>query len=528
MLQYEMTVKNYRCFSDASPARFVISNGMIAFLGANNAGKSALLKMFQEFRNVWATASQGNFQQSFIANPCHVHDSEEIFYDGNERDISVEIKMLGGVETPVQGVFHARKVILTCSRATASSGNFRWVTKLYLTDDAPDASNDPRVRGISGPIFELNDSSQISIANFLDLFKILAGSLYIGPFRNAITVGAGTHYDVAVGESFITAWNDWQNGVSKRSNVAISRVVENIRKIMGFRQLSIMASMQTKTLQLSINDRPYKLSEVGSGLAQLVMVFGSALIKRPSIIFIDEPEMNLHPRLQLDFLLNLAAYASEAVVFATHSIGLARSAAERIYTVTRSGDGSTVAAYEKSAHPLEMLGELSFSSSREFGAESLLLVEGTSDVKVMQQFLRKVGKDHKVVVLPLGGNSLARGGVQHELAELLRVTDKVAAVVDSERETADAPPSRERQDFFEMATGLGFKVHLTERRATENYFTGEAIKLALGDGFEGLAPYERLNEAKNGWAKSENWRIAKEMPLEALENTDIGGFLKDL
>jgi len=51
-------------------------------------------------------------------------------------------------------------------------------------------------------------------------------------------------------------------------------------------------------------------------------VLGNAALKKPSFILIDEPEISLHPSLQLKFLMKLAGYASEGVVFATHNIGL--------------------------------------------------------------------------------------------------------------------------------------------------------------------------------------------------------------
>ncbi|MGT2473677.1 ATP-dependent nuclease [Paraburkholderia terrae] len=380
--------------------------------------------------------------------------------------------------------------------------------------------------GLKAPLHEARRFVQARLIR--NLFQILANSLYVGPFRNAITVGAGNHFDLTVGETFINTWNDWQNGPSKASNRAINVVTDNIRRVMGFSQLSITASLQAKTLQLNIDNRPYKINEVGSGLAQLVVVFGNAMIKKPTIVFIDEPELNLHPRLQLEFLTNLASYASYGVVFATHSMGLARSAAERIYTVSRDERGSLISVYEKTVDLVEMLGELSFSTYRELGAAKLLLVEGTTDVKVMQQLLRKVGKEHEVVVLPLGGNSLARGGVEHELAELKRVAKNIWAIVDSERDSDGAAADPARVAFESLCQRLGYKVLLTERRATENYFDDRAIKAALGQSFSALGHFDRLKGHANPWSKADNWRIAQELDWSAVKGTDLGKFVDEI
>ncbi|MEM5403897.1 AAA family ATPase [Paraburkholderia unamae] len=535
MIKYQFTVKNFRCFSDKNPARFSISRGMVCFLGVNNSGKSALLKMFQELRGIWSylgSYSGSGGSPLVDMQIVHVLDQQEIFHDRNSRPLTIEVEIVGAPDRTAPDVNTVTRIVLIGSRDRIETHNtVSWsVTyfagKQQIENNAQAAS----VTGVDNTqsIFFVSSQGKFNLALLQEFFRILTGSLYIGPFRNAVTVGAGTHFDLQIGENFITTWHEWQNGINKKHNRAITTVTENIRRVMGFEKLSITASTQTKTLQLNIDDRPYKLNEVGAGLAQLIVVFGNALIRSPSIIFIDEPELNLHPSLQLEFLTNLASYASYGVVFATHSIGLARSAADRIYTVLNEKDGSIVNLYEKNVSPVEMLGELSFSSFRELGAEKLLLVEGPTDVKVFQQFLRKAGKDHLVVVLPLGGNSLARGEVAHELGELLRITNNVAAVVDSEREMAGGPPIEARTEFAEVCENLGFKILLTERRATENYFDDEAVKNALGSSFSALGHFDRLSESANGWAKADNWRIAMEIDWDRLKETDLGKFIDAL
>jgi ABC-type cobalamin/Fe3+-siderophores transport system ATPase subunit len=505
---------------------------MTGLLGVNNSGKSALLKMFQELRQVFASASAytGVGGAEAFASPFnHVLDQAEVFFDGNDRPLSVEIEIHGVPEGLSGNRRTMRKVQLACVQGQ-NRNPYAW-SLTYFEGNSPidwtgqtlsKSGDDPAVVQIPG----LNFFYTMSAVK--EMFEVFSKSLYIGPFRNAITVGAGSHFDLAVGETFINAWNDWQNGSDKSHNRAINVVTDNIRRVMGFDRLSITASLQNKTLQLNIDNRPYKLNEVGSGLAQLIVVFGNALIRKPTIVFIDEPELNLHPRLQLEFLTNLASYSSHGVVFATHSIGLARSAAERLYTVSRASDGSKIEAYEREVSLVELLGELSFSAYREMGAEKLLLVEGTTDVKVMQQLLRKAGKERSVVVLPLGGNSLARDGVEHELAELKRIANDISAIVDSERDSEGAPAATVRSGFEATCRGLGYRVLVTERRATENYFDDAAVKAALGASFSAIGPYDRLKGNPNAWAKADNWRIAQEMDWSNLRLTDLGRFIDEL
>ena len=47
-MRIELTLKNYRCFPDISPARIVIEDGKwTAFVGVNNSGKSSLLRFIK-------------------------------------------------------------------------------------------------------------------------------------------------------------------------------------------------------------------------------------------------------------------------------------------------------------------------------------------------------------------------------------------------------------------------------------------------------------------------------------------------
>ncbi|NJK91715.1 MAG: ATP-binding protein, partial [Blastochloris sp.] len=49
-MNLEISVKNYRCFNDLAPARLKLQRGISALIGANNVGKSTLLRLFYELR----------------------------------------------------------------------------------------------------------------------------------------------------------------------------------------------------------------------------------------------------------------------------------------------------------------------------------------------------------------------------------------------------------------------------------------------------------------------------------------------
>lgn len=278
-----------------------------------------------------------------------------------------------------------------------------------------------------------------------------------------------------------------------------------------------------------MDGRSYTLPELGSGLTQFFLVLANAATKDPSYILIDEPELNLHPALQLDFLTTLTSYARKGVLFSTHSVGLARAIGDRVYSVQKgSGKPSEVSSYEETPRLSQFLGELSFSSYKELGFDGILLVEGPTEVRTIQQLLRLYGKDHQVVLLPLGGSSLINEKAEPHLHEIKRISANVTALIDSERSALGEPLAADRAAFVQKCGQANVRCKVLDRRAIENYFSDKAVKRVKGEKYRALEPYELLKVVSPAWAKAENWRIAREMSYEELQTTDLGQFLDSL
>jgi ABC-type branched-subunit amino acid transport system ATPase component len=526
----KITLKNYRCFPDSRPAQFEIGHGFTAMVGTNNSGKSSLLKFFPEFRALFQfmTSFSGNFMQALQPNsPAGLElrfilDVAEIFTNTNPRDLSMSFEVAADQGQPPRGP--VPEGILVTVPKSSNSFQARIVMNLGQLEQGQFIVDESLARrNVAGQILA-------DLGPYFSEFRALAETLYIGPFRNAINVGTKTDYfDIQVGASFIGRWRSLKTGNDKRGNELIMRITEDIARIFDFEQLEIDASDDGQTLQLFINRKSYKLPELGSGLTQFILVLGNAAIRQPSYILIDEPELNLHPSLMLDFLTTLGSYTKRGVIFCTHNIGLVRAAADRIYSLRKIAEGETqLTEYEATPRLSEFLGEMSFAGYRELGGERVLLVEGPTDVKTLQQFLRLHKKDHKVVMLSLGGASMINARSEDQLHEIKRISANISALIDSERDVQGAPLSPERQSFVEACANAGISCHVLERRATENYLSDRAVKQIKGDAYRSLHSFEKLKDASPTWAKSENWKIAREMTLNDLENTDLGSFLRSL
>ena len=519
----DITIKNYRCFSDSDPVTISIRDGFTAFVGVNNSGKSSLLKFFYEFRDLFrrlsrranlAAASNGGFNS--FTRATSVSDDGEMFCNTNDRDM----EMVFAFPEYAPRIL-AKKDICVGVVVAVVRGTTSW-----------------RIKAVHG----LGEGQKFSIIetdgqNTLPLifeeiareFVALSNTMYLGSFRNAINVGSNQEYfDMQVGQAFIEQWRAYKTGSVRQQNEDAYRLTEDIRRIFAFDDLEINSADSEGTLQVFADAKSYRLNELGSGLAQFIIVLANVAIQKPSFVLIDEPELNLHPSLQLDFLTTIGSYARSGTLFGTHSIGLARAAADLVYSVQKIGARSKISPLESTTNPSEFLGELSFSGYRELGFDRILLVEGAKEVRTVQQFLRHLHKDHQIVMLPLGGSQLINENAAAELEEIKRIPPNISALIDSEKDSLDAQLDPVRSGFTEVCKDAGIDCHVLVRRAIENYFSESAIRKVFGKKYRSLNPYELLKGATLGWSKTDNWRIAREMDFDDIKDTDLGKFLESL
>ncbi|MGA2285133.1 MAG: AAA family ATPase [Dehalococcoidia bacterium] len=527
-MDVDLTLKNYRCFPASSPLRVSLRSGFTALVGANNSGKSCLFRFLFEFRNLFKMLSSdrrvlrdalNGSVQSF--EPVGTSDLTEIFCNRTRGDLEIRFDFSRSAENDrASGAPFPQSAKITVPRNT---GNWSFSIGDRVIEPSPTLN-------LAEDYVLTREGAQLSdLSAVADFCNGLAKAIYIGPFRNIVNLGSNeAYYDMRVGQGFVNAWHSFQTGRVKRHREAMDALTEDIRTVFGFKRLSIVSG--ENTLQLTIDGKTFSLIEVGSGMAQFILVLANAVIAEPSYVLIDEPELNLHPSLQTTFLDTLYKYTTHGVIFSTHSIGLARAVADRIYAFQQVGGGeSRVKEFEDSPGFLsEFLGELSFSAYRELGFEKLLLVEGRHDMNTVRQLLRLWGKDQQFLVLHLGGDALINGDSEIELQELKRVCDNIVAVIDSERTAPGEALSPRRQAFVDLCSKVHIPCSVLERRATENYLSDRAVKAVKGPKYSALDPYEPLKSAALPWAKHENWQIASEMTRDDLKGTDLGGFLESL
>lgn len=379
-LSVAITLKNYRCFPDEAPATFVLEDDFTAFVGPNNVGKSTLLKFFYEMRRVFETLNNVAPLRNALREPgsvqanvefYDVRDQMECFSVVNSRPMTIELSL-----SVARQLFPTPDLEIRISRE-------RELSMRFLVHGAElqrqDTNDDGTVTTMSGNL-------EFDLGPYLALFRIFAGSVYLPAQRNAVSASGGRYGDLSIGTAFVGSWRDMKLGdTNRRLNNAAQDLTEEIRKVFGFEKLEINPNADASNLTATIDGRMYRLEEVGAGIAHFIICLAFIATKLPRIVFIDEPEANLHPKMQMELLTGIATRAEHGVVFATHSIGLVRASAARAYSLRPVRHGvAQVTEFGDARSLSEQLGELSFSAYQELGFKKLLLVEGSTETSTLR------------------------------------------------------------------------------------------------------------------------------------------------
>src|SRR5258707_3457418 len=336
----KITLANYRCFADTDPLRMEFTSGFTALVGPNNSGKSSLLRFFIENRPLFGQLLNPSYLNLITRGVLEqaayfVEDSTEIHCDLNDRRTRLELEFLTNetFNEPriAKGIFY---------RDRDSS---KWTGQFFANTSLAPCYSDSTALRVLLPQRAPKDCPAVNLKPLNDFLITVLNAVYIPPFRNAISENASEYYDMAIGSKFVELWHSWATGGEKAKNNAIIRVQEDIERIFGLGRLEVSATPDMKALHVTVDRKPYKLREMGAGLSQFILVLGNVAIRKPAVLLIDEPELNLHPSLQVDFLTSLASYPSEGcVIFATHNMGLARAVGDRILSFRKSPAGALV------------------------------------------------------------------------------------------------------------------------------------------------------------------------------------------
>lgn len=499
----KVSISNYRNIPSDTSIKFELKDGVTFILGVNNIGKSNLLKFFYDFKSAW---------YSIIQKLKSPHYGSDIHFD-----------------------FHSRQTFDHLINQNSTKGNEIRCELSYeniqVEINFSCQGTDRHTSNCFGSLKFKHINPKLLYTDPAELFNIINNILYVGSFRSGLNNSNGLNYDIHVGTNFIQQWNGWSAGneISKRREIA--SLIDELKELFGYKKLDIKVSQDGNNLLITNDDGMFQLNELGDGIAHFVIVLANVMIKQPTFVLIDEPEIGLHPKMQEIFVRTLASKAKFGILATSHSVGLARSIADNIYSLTKSSEGKlNILPFGEHFKPTisQSISEMGYSQYVELGGTNILLVEGRTDIKTFREILRKFNIEQHYIIMSFGGSQFIikdKPKIIDELNELKRFNTNVFVIFDSERTEKDALLLRRFEVFKETCEELGFIVFPTDYHSSDNYINQAAVDKIIGNDVKALEPFEKP-ERWTASMKEKNWLMIREMNKADFDNTELKKFIE--